>query len=480
LNSGFIFYKFGLKLKLLPMIKKLLLLAIIFCPAINANAQGEANKWFFGTLAGIDFNGGSPVAISGSVNSAEGSAAISSASGNLMFYTDGMTIYDSTDAPMANGSGLMGDGSTTQTAIIIPSPSSASQYFVFTLAADGGSAGFRYSIVDMTLNGGLGDVTGTKNVAITDSVTEKLCAIEDGSGTGYWITIHKWGSNKFYSYHLTTAGLSAPVISSVGSVHIAGPTAFQNTYGQMKFNMCGNKLALATGYQDFVELFDFDINTGVVSNPMTFPQSHHVYGVEFSKNSGLLYITSYDPSASLIQYNISLGAQALIAASKVPLSASGSLYGLQMGPDGKIYVAQSFGSPFLGAINNPDTYGIGADFSETALLLDPMGNGVMGGLGLPTFLQDFVKINVTCSVGMEEVSRANDAKVFPNPSAGEFNIRFQQNERAQIMIYDHTGRLMESSVAVSGFTFGKEYPSGMYFISCEMEGVRNTYKVIKN
>jgi hypothetical protein len=463
------------------MIKKLLLIIIVSFSGLYANAQGEANKWFFGTLAGIDFSGGAPVAISGSSNSAEGTAAISSAAGDLMFYTDGVTVWDSTDTPMTNGSGLMGDGSTTQSAIVVPSPSSASQYFVFTLAADGGSAGFRYSIVDMTLNGGLGDVTATKNVAITDSVTEKVCAIEDASGNGYWITVHKWGSNKFHSYHLTTSGLSAAVVSSVGSVHTAGPTAFQNTYGQMKFNMCGNKLALATGYLDIVELFDFDNNTGIVSNAVSLPQSYHVYGVEFSKNSGLLYITSYDPSASLIQYNISLGVPALIAASKTPLSASGSQYALQMGPDGKIYVAQSFGSPFLGAINNPDVIGAGADFSETALLLDPMGNGVMGGLGLPSFMQNYLKINVTCTVGIDEANTSETAVIYPNPSSEDFILQFNGTGQVQIMIYDHTGRLVENKNTTSSqFVFGKEYAPGMYFISCLNEGEQKTYKVIKN
>jgi hypothetical protein len=331
----------------------------------------------------------------------------------------------------------------------------------------------------MTLNGGLGDVTASKNVPITDSVTEKVCAIKDANGTGYWITIHKWGSNKFHSYHLTASGLSAPVISSVGSVHTASPTDFQNTYGQMKFNMCGDKLALATGYMDIVELFDFDINTGMVSNAISLPQSYHVYGVEFSKNSGLLYITSYDPSASLIQYDISSGIQALIALSKIALSASGSLYALQMGPDGKIYVAQSFGNPFVGAINNPDVYGTGANFSETAVLLDPMGNGVMGGLGLPTFLQDYLKFNVTCSVGITEDKGYGEALIYPNPGSDQFKIRLNGGNPSQITVYDHTGRMIEILTG-SETSFGKEYASGMYFVSCHIKGQIKTYKVIKN
>jgi len=462
------------------MIKKLLLSFFLSAFSLSIIAQHEADKWYFGTLGGLDFSGGSPVAISGSLNSSEGTAAVSTAAGALLFYTDGVSVWDSTDATMPNGTGLMGDVSSTQSALIVPSPSSTSQYYIFTTAADGGAAGFRYSMVDMTLHGGLGDVTATKNVAITDSITEKLSAVKDAAGTGFWIMVHKWGSNKFYAYHLTAAGLSAPVISSVGAVHIASPTAFQNTYGQMKFNMCGDKLALATGYMDIAELFDFDNSTGMVSNPVTFNMGYHVYGVEFSKNSANLYLTSYDPSSTLNQYNITLGTPALIVASKFPLSATPDLYAMQMGPDGKIYVAESFSSPFVGAINNPDIYGVGAGFTDNAVYLDPDGMGVMGGLGLPSFLQDYLKINVTCSVGIDEQAADTEALIYPNPSSAEFTIRLNEASETHVMIYDHTGRLVEEATAKTAFTFGKEYAAGMYFISCSSGGSLGVYKVIRN
>lgn len=463
------------------MVKKLLFFVFLFGIFFQASAQHEADKWYFGVLAGLDFSTGSPVAISGSLNSSEGTAAISSAAGNLLFYTDGVSVWNSSNATMPNGTGLMGDVSTTQSAIIVPSPSSASQYYIFTLAADGGSAGFRYSIVDMSLDGGLGDVTSSKNVPLTDTVTEKLSAVKDAAGTGYWIMIHKWGNNKFYAYHLTSTGVSAPVISSVGSVHTYAPTAIQNTYGQMKFNMCGDKLALCTGYLDYAELFDFNNSTGQVTNPITLPMGYHVYGVEFSKSSSNLYVTSYDPASTLNQFNITLPSQALIAASKTGLSTTSDLYALQMGPDGKIYVAESFGSPFIGVINNPDIYGTGANFNDMGVLIDPNGNGVMGSLGLPSFMQDFLKTGVTCSVGIQDVSQENFIAVYPNPSSGDFTISFTENNKpAEVLIYDHTGRIIEKSVPkIDNFSFGKEYAAGMYFVSFSSGTKVHTCKIIK-
>jgi hypothetical protein len=463
------------------MMKKILLLTFLSVFGLSSYAQHQADHWYFGTLAGLDFSSGTPVAVSGSVNSSEGTASVSSASGDLMFYTDGVYVWDSTDAVMPNGAGLMGDISSTQSAIIVPSPTSQSQFYIFTTAADGGSAGLRYSTVDMTLNGGLGDVTTTKNISLTDSVTEKLCAIKDAEGTGYWIMAHIWGTNEFYAYHLTGAGIAPPVISAVGSVHTAGGgLAFQNTYGQMKFNMCGDKLALAMGYLNTAELFSFNNFTGVVSNPMSFPLGYHVYGVEFSKSSDLLYVTSYDPISTLNQFNITLGSASAIAASRVPISATPDLYALQMGPDGKIYVAESFTSPFIGVINNPDTYGFGANFVDNAIQVDPGGMGAMCGLGFPSFLQDYLKINVTCSsVGLDEKNNPETFRVYPNPG-NEFTLQLFENTPVHVTVYDPAGRIIEERDANGNFSFGRNYAEGVYFISLRNAKENRMLRVVKN
>lgn len=138
---------------------KVLLLLLSF----NAVAQKEANIWYFGGKAGLDFNSGSPVALTnGQLNTLEGCASISTASGNLLFYTDGKNIYNKNHQIMNNGSGLLGHLSTSQSATIVPMPGSASLFYVFTLDAGGGTEGLRYSVIDMSLDGGLGSVTAKK------------------------------------------------------------------------------------------------------------------------------------------------------------------------------------------------------------------------------------------------------------------------------------------------------------------------------
>ena len=67
------------------------------------------------------------------INSGEGSSSISDSNGQLLFYTDGVTVWDKNNAVMQNGTGLMGNGSSTQSALIVPC--TCDKYFIFTTDA---------------------------------------------------------------------------------------------------------------------------------------------------------------------------------------------------------------------------------------------------------------------------------------------------------------------------------------------------------
>ena len=283
-------------------------------------AQKEANIWHFGNNAGMDFNSGAPVAISGSaLATMEGCASIADETGVLRFYTDGITVWNNTHNPMPDGFGLMGSGSSTQSGVIVPQPGSDDFYYVFTVMQLGLADGFRYSIVDMTLDGGLGDIVpGTKNTPILTPTSEKITAAANGVNDNIWVLTHKWGTDEFYAYEVTPTGfVSTPVISAVGIVHTG---TINYTLGQMKISPDGSNLALATYSNAVNQLFDFDNVTGVVSNPITLTATPYDYGVEFSPDGSKLYIAQADlpPGGpfELNQWDISSGVPVTIAASK--------------------------------------------------------------------------------------------------------------------------------------------------------------------
>ena len=99
---------------------------------VNNNGR-EGNIWYFGQYAGLDFNTGTPIAITdGQLNTLEGCASIADNNGDLLFYTDGMTVYDRNHSIMSNGTGLLGNSSSSQSGIIVKKPGSLATYYIFT------------------------------------------------------------------------------------------------------------------------------------------------------------------------------------------------------------------------------------------------------------------------------------------------------------------------------------------------------------
>jgi gliding motility-associated-like protein len=363
------------------------LLVIFVFSAATAVAQTNTNNiWFFGFSAGLDFNSGSPVALGGGqLATTEGCATVCDNSGQLLFYTDGLTVWNRMHSIMPNGMGLFGNGSSTQSAVICPDPASANRYYIFT-ADQGGymgpNLGINYSIVDMTMAAGLGDVSVINQPLMAPEATEKIVAVRHCNGTDFWIIVHQFNNNVFHAYQLSATGVNpVPVISAVGTPHLNNSGGFGETIGYMKASPDGKKLALATYTQQFVEHFDFDNATGVISNPgtITYPGSGSgsdgPYGVSFSPDNTKLYVAYFDggPPSMLLQYDMMAGSAAAIAASEFVVASSigiDSYAGLQVGPDNKLYVSR-FGATFIDVINSPNLAGAACGYVSNAVTLSP-------------------------------------------------------------------------------------------------------------
>ena len=92
----------------------------------------KAQTWYFGSGAGINFNGASVSLSEGSpINTSEGCSIVSDKDGNVIFYTDGRTVWSKYHLPLINGTGLLGNSSATQSALIIPIPNTSCKIFYF-------------------------------------------------------------------------------------------------------------------------------------------------------------------------------------------------------------------------------------------------------------------------------------------------------------------------------------------------------------
>ena len=377
----------------------------------------ESYIWYFGGKAGIDFNYGSPVALTDSeMGQYEGCAIISTPEGNLRFYTNGSTVWNKNHLPMPNGTGLVGNSSSTQSAIIVPKPESSDIYYIFTVDAFARTNGLAYSTVDMTLNDGLGDIA-VKNVPLWTPTAEKITAVRHRNQVDFWVISHGVNNNTFHAYLVTQAGVSAtPVVSHSGSVHKVdkiGDVTDRGSVGYLKASPDGSRLALAVSPQNgFFEVFDFDNETGHVSNPIQLAGYEYPYGVEFSPDGTKLY-------GSLIYkgiYQFDLQATDIQGAVQLVGSSSSNLGALQIAPDGNIYVAR-FDDGYLGVINNPNRLGEDSHYIDDGFYLD----GRNSKYGLPTLFESFPQSEICQLYGVQD-SGLNDSQLFTiKPDTLELN-----------------------------------------------------------
>lgn len=346
----------------------------------------ETNIWYFGNNAGLDFNTSPPTILTnGALSTIEGCATVCDANGTLLFYTDGITVYNASHTVMPNGSGLQGNSSSSQSAIIAKKPGTNGVYYIFTNSGPYGM-GMGYSIVDMNLASGQGSVT-TKNFTLETSSTEKLTSVKHCNGIDTWIIMHKWNSNEFNAYLLTSAGVnSVAVTSTIGTAH-ANSTAFA---GCMKTSPNGKRLGLAIYNIGNFELFDFDNTTGIISNSIVLATGiTTAYGCEFSPDGTKFYGSNGIAPGNLYQWDLCAGSPSAIVNSSVTIyTSTAGIAAMQNAADGKIYIAR-YNQSHLGVIQSPNSLGTACNYNDVGQSILPK----MTIWSIPNFICNF-KTNV--------------------------------------------------------------------------------------
>ncbi len=396
------------------MTKKILFISLFFATML-ASAQLESSWWIFGDAAGLQFTPNPqnvsplPLIAASGYRQEEGVGVISDDQGNLLFFTNGTSVFNRNGQIMPNGQGLNGNGSSTQSAIVVKAPETPNVYFIFTVGAAGGGP-LAYSRVEMGLNNGLGDVVpGVKNVVLLESCAEKVAAtIQTGSNNAYVMTFAQSnatsttnGTGNFNALFVwEVRGIASAGISFVNPAPINqtanGNQRFFNTpvastngnRGMLRVSPDGTKLAIATQEltNQGVTLYDFNPGTGQVSGSGLKLDNGPAYGVEFSPSSQYLYhdlSDAYSPTATsnrrFVQYDLCNPLNILNTRNQFANITGESRGTLQLARDGKIYVAR-YGTTSLGIID-PET--------ATPVYV-PNGVSIAPGIsrqGLPVFIQ---------------------------------------------------------------------------------------------
>lgn len=349
-------------------------LAIIYSFICYAQPQ----TWYLGYGAGLFFDSTGAVRATSTVpeiSTPEGCAVANDKNGNVIFYTDGITIWYPNGAIAKDPSDydyrLMGHLSSTQSAVIIPKPNCCDTYFVFTTDFTSGQRGMRVSMV--TIDNVTGNITipnASYNYLLQTNTSEKLTHIRNGNS--YWIVGHDQnkttGNGTYFAYKIdnntnSCAGIAPAVISNVGKCINSGQ-------GQMKISPYGNYIATITTYTGgyFVECLHFDKSTGLISTiPNGLNTTYNAncqginYGLEFSPNEQYIYISTGAGNCGNKIYRFSINGPGGVSATPslvystlyTTCSSFYGLMGMQLAPNGIIYIAnQNCGN--LAAIKDPN------------------------------------------------------------------------------------------------------------------------------
>jgi len=475
-------------------------LFICIAIALSGNSKyASAQTWYFGNQSELSFNG---VASFGSsvMNASEGCSVVNDAAGNVIMYTDGITVWNGVHVVQNSGNLLPGGVSATQSVIIVPVPCShCDQFFIFTVDDVESDFDNGFNVVKATVTGIAPNTTISLSVPqllLSGSsgqiikVSEKLCAVPDGN-EGFWVGVHGIGlhnisgcidtfscshDNMFYFVHVSKTTceiaqlLNNIVSQSIGSPHIdighpypPSSNGQYNGQGVMKFSPDGHTLALVLPYERKMELFKF--MNGVLSNPVylntsvpgAFTSADGIlYGLEFSADNSKLFVSStYTSNQRIYQFDLSVWTDTAVAASKYILT---SLVGngtykfgsIQMAPDGKIYVSRPYTS-FLDVIQNPNLSGALCGYTANGQSLISNSR-----LGMPDVI-----VNNSCEIWNTGAEQLEDNKscmrVYPNPANGSVTVTYSlKSIPERIVLYDMSGK--------SVYTYSPVRPSGILVI----------------
>jgi PKD repeat protein len=348
---------------------------LLYSLCLNVFSQKESFVWYFNGNAGLNFSTMPPTILAdgGLLQGYEGNGCISDKDGKIKYYTDGKVVYNAQHNSVYNGTGLMGDYSSTQGSLIINHPKKRQDYYIFTSVG-----GIEYGpfYVNLLRN----DSIRFKNKLFLKYGSEKLNAVNHQNNNDIWVATYNPNTNTYYFYLITKYG----IIDCPDSFRVTKfKTDYRNAVGQLKFSPDGMYLASNAGNVFYTTFCKFDNENGTIKKYFNIP-SFPPYSSEYSSNGKYLYVL--DRKSELSQYDISSFDSIKIAASRIKINTfpRGTIYGMQIGPDRKIYIARP-GEHFLSIINNPDSAGLKCGYKDTGLSL---GNRISA-VGFPNFNQSY-------------------------------------------------------------------------------------------
>jgi PKD repeat protein len=420
------------------MFRALSLFLIFFTTA--AYGQLETNHWFYNwdrasvkptgvTVVQPGANGENTITVEMS------SSSMADSAGNLLFSCNGFTIFDRDQQIMPALKADVNLGGNYEKVLIQPIPATT-RYLVFYSGVNyhdpdiyNRSFSLKYAIVDMSLNGGKGDVVSYNT--LIDSLASPGYTIAEGPQENEaWLLVHRYRTDSFYAWPLNGGGIgNTPVISKAGTNVFKDDYIFRDLTASYDGKMVAGYVYLrtpdifATTYR-FIEVFNFDAGSGRLTNKIRSPRYSGYFetnwSLEFSPDSRLLYsltianIYGLQPcgfgSGTLTQFNpcytdtLDFWEYRTTLASVFNFCYPGVAWGqVAMGADKKLHFP--FSGVVVSQIHHPNRLGSSAGYEYDAYEL-VVGNSMI--IGTPHFNPVIMKKAVQNNI-------VYDGGCYPNP-----------------------------------------------------------------
>ena len=486
---------------------KILLLFFVFYG--ETFSQGISNRWVMGysccqpEFGGMDIdfsNDSAEIFIKQrymNINCTVGS--ISDRNGDLLFVSNGIYIANALDDTMQNGSGINPASYTTsrnqwglalpQANLVIPFPDDSTKYYLFHETCDDVGATYAtlflyYSIIDMTLDGGLGAVIQKNTVLLNDSLVEgRIIGCKHANGRDWWVIVHQYNTSMIYKYLITPQGISGPTMQDLF-------TPRDVWFGQALFSPQGDKFAYYEPFGD-LDIFDFDRCTGDFSNfiHIEINDSAVAGGAAFSSSGRFLYISSVDYIYQFDMNASNIDSSKIVVGIYDGYREQGfyqNFYLAALAPDNKIYINTGNGSRYFHVINSPDSAGIACDFVQRGLPL-PRWNAFT----IPNYPNYFLGAegSTVCDslpTGISDIIGPIEAfSVFPNPVRDLLFVNHSLIEPVrEISITNSLGQ--NETVEFNSLNSGEylqvdmsHFSSGVYYVQMRTEKNVVSRKIVK-
>ncbi len=397
----------------------------------------------------------------------QNNASICDKEGNLLFYTNGCAVANRNHEVMMNGDSInagyyfdswwLGDCGNgypgRQDITILPDPAYIEGYYLIhkprfrdIMTGDNSMRNISYSYIDMNLDSGLGVVT-EKNVHFYDGELHwsYLTSIAHANGEDYWIINPSIKENGYLTFMLSESGIELKEIQQVGPDL---RPRYTGASGDAKFSPDGTKYSLFNHY-DGLLLFDFDRNTGALSNlrqiPFSMPEFATFGTCEWSPNSNFLYIAIQDSlwQVDVEEENLNDGRVFIAAYNGVNDPLNTSFWFSALGPDCRIYIRPGNGSRSFHVIHKPDERGTACDFVQQGIKMPRIS--ATG--SFPNFPRFRVDEEEKCdpsitSIAGEAVWWRRDLNVYPSPASEYITVELPEQKSGTVYILDMEGQIV--------------------------------------